>query len=215
MSNANIKIVTFFKISLFLQWNIGHLKSFFKIFTRVRNLMLHPASEWKEIAAENNSRKTVYMRFVLPWLCLIAIATIIGTWLATSRELYSVWFVLYMIVLLWASISAGLYVSAVVITEIMAHQSGTGDLNRDFTLIAYASGAAYLVIAFVALFPFFNELLILAFYSCYLFWRGIPYIIRIDDQKQMIYGLLSFIIILLVHLLMFFLFGKLFGAILL
>jgi len=177
--------------------------------------MLHPAKEWEKVAAENNSRKTVYVRFVLPWLCLIAVTTIIGTWLATSREMYSVWYVLYRIVLLCASISAGLYVSAVVITETMAHQSGTRNLNRDFALIGYASGAAYLVIAFVTLFPFFNELLILAFYSCYLFWRGIPYMIRIDDQKQMIYGLLSFIIILLVHLLMFFLFGKIFGAILL
>jgi len=177
--------------------------------------MLHPAREWKVIAEENNSRKTVYLRFVLPWLCLIVIATIIGTWIATSRELYSVWFVLYKIVLLWTSLSAGLYFSAVLITEIMAHQMGSRDHNRDFALIAYASGAAYLVIAFVALFPFFSELLILAFYSCYLFWRGIPYLIRVEDQKQMIYGLLSFIIILLVHLLTFFLFGKIFGAILL
>jgi len=191
------------------------LNIIFQIFTRVRNLMLHPAREWKEIAAENNSRKTVYLRFVLPWLCLIAIATVIGTWLAASRELYSVWFVLYWILFLWTSLSAGLYFSALLITEIMAHQMGTRDHNRDFALIAYASGAAYMVIAFVTLFPFFNELLILAFYSCYLFWRGIPYLIRVKSQKQMIYGLLSFIIILLVHLLMFFLFGKIFGAILL
>ena len=170
--------------------------------------MLYPAREWKDIAAENNSRKMVYLRFVLPWLCLIAIATIVGTWLAASREEYSVWYVLYWIVFLWASLSAGLYLSAIVITEIMAHQMGVRDHNRDFALIAYASGAAYLVIAFVSLFRFFNELLILAFYSCYLFWRGIPYLIRINEQKQMIYGLLSFIIILLVHLLMFFLFGN-------
>ena len=191
------------------------MNNILQIFTRVRNLMLHPAREWEVIAAENNNRKTVYLRFVLPWLCLTVIATIIGTWLATSREFYSVWYVLYRILLLGASLSAGLYFSAVVITEIMAHQMGARDHNRDFALIAYASGAAYLVIAFVALFPYFNELLILAFYSCYLFWRGIPYLIRVDGLKQMIYGLLSFIIILLVHLLMFFLFGKLFGAILL
>ena len=191
-----------------------HLNIVFQIFTRVRNLMLHPAREWQEIAAKNNSRKTVYLRFVFPWLCLIGLTTIIGTWLATPREQYSVAFVLYRIVLLWASISAGLYGSAIVITEIMAHQMGSRDRNRDFALIAYASGAAYSVIAFVTLFPFFSELLILAFYSCYLFWQGIPYMIKVDDQKQMIYGLLSFIILLLVHFLMFFLFGNVLRAIL-
>jgi len=191
------------------------LNHFFQIFIRVRNLMLHPVSEWKEIVAENNNRKTVYLRFVIPWLCLIAVATIIGTWLTTSREEYSLGFVLYKVVFLWASLSVGLYLSTYVITEIMAHQVGSRDYNRDFALIAYSSGAAYLVIAFVALFPFFNELLILAFYSCYLFWRGIPCLIRVEGQKQMIYCLLSLIIILLVHLLMFFLFGNILRALLL
>ena len=175
--------------------------------------MLHPAKEWKAIAAENNSRKTVFLRFVLPWLCLIAITTIVGTWLATSREEYSAGFVLYMITFLWALLTSGLYLSAFVITEIMAHQMGARDHNRDFALIAYSFGAAYLVIAIVSLFPFLSELLILAFYSCYLFWRGIPYIIRVGDQKRMIYGLLSFIIMVLVYLLMFFLFGNILRAI--
>jgi len=175
--------------------------------------MLHPAREWKEIAAENNSRKTVYLRFVLPWLCLIVIATVIGTWLVTSRELYSAGYVLYWIVLLWALLSAGLYLSAFVITEIMVHQIGSRNHNRDFALIAYSFGAAYLVITIVMLFPFFNELLVLAFYSCYLLWRGIPFLIGVEGQKQMIYMLLSLIIMILSYLLMFFLFGNVLRAI--
>ena len=177
--------------------------------------MLYPAREWEKIAAENNSRKTVYVRFVVPLLCLMAIATIVGTWLTTSRELYSAGFVLYWIALLWASLSAGLYFSAFVITEIMAYQMGSRVHKRDFSLIAYSFGAAYLVIVIVALFPFFSELLVLAFYSCYLFWRGIPHLIRVDGQKRMIYMLLSIVIMVLVYLLMFFFFSKILGAILL
>ena len=186
----------------------------FQIFTRVRNLMLYPDREWKEIATENSRRKTVFIRFVTPLLCLIAIATIIGTWLTTPRELYSVGFVLYMIAILWTSLSVGLYLSAFVITEIMAHQIGSRDHDRAFALMAYASGAAYLTIAIVELFPFFSELLVLAFYSCYLYWRGIPYITCIEGQKQMIYVLLSFIIMALVYLLVFFFFGNVLRAIL-
>lgn len=175
--------------------------------------MFYPAREWEVIAAENNNRKKVYMRFVFPLLCLIGLATITGTWLATPRELYSAGYVLFKIAILWTSLSAGLYFSAFVITEIMAHQIDTRDHNRDFALIAYSSGVAYLVIAVVALFPFFSELLVLAFYSCYLFWRGIPYLIRVESQKCMIYGLLSFIIMILVYLLTFFFFGNVLKAI--
>jgi len=176
--------------------------------------MLYPAKEWKVIAAENDNRKMVYVRFVVPWLCMIVMATIIGTWLFTSRELYSAAYVLYKIAILLTSISAGLYLSAFMIAEIMAQQLGTKNHEKSFALMAYASGAAYLTITIVALFPFLNELLILAFYSCYLYWQGIPHLILVEDQKQMIYGLLSFIIFVLVHLLMFFFFGNVFKAIL-
>ena len=185
----------------------------FQIFTRVRNLLFFTEKEWKAISAENNNRKTVYLRFVLPWLCLIAIAVIIGTWLATKRDVYSAGYVISWIATLWATLSAGLYFSSFVITEIMAHQVGSRDHNRSFALMAYSLGEAYLVIFFVALFPIFYELLVLAFYTFYLYWRGIPYVIGTGGQKRMIYILLSFIITVLAHLLMFFFFGKIFRAI--
>jgi len=190
------------------------LNIIFQIFTRIRNLLFFPAKEWKDIAAENHNRKTIYVRFVLPMLCMIAIATVVGTWLATSREIYSVGYVIYRIVLLWISLSAGLYFSAFVITEIMAHQLGTRDHIRSFALMAYSSCAAYLVIALVSMFLFFKELLVLAFYSCYLYWTGIPYLIGVEGQKRMIFGLLSFMVVFLVYLLMLFFFGKVLSAIL-
>ena len=175
--------------------------------------MLDPAKEWGAIAAENSSRKAVYIRFVVPLLCLMAVATVIGTWLATSRELYSIGYVFCRIAVLWGSLTAGLYFSVFVITEIMVHQLGSKRYGQAFALLAYASGAAYLVIAIVSLFPFFNELLVLAFYSCYLYWAGIPYLIQVKGQKQTIYTLLSFIIVAVIHVLMFFFFGNLLEAI--
>jgi len=183
------------------------------IIIRTFNLLLFPDKEWKLIAAEDNSRKKVYVRFVLPWLCLVTIACIIGTWLTTSRELYSTTYVLRIIALLWTSLSAGLYLSAFVITEIMSHRVETKNHNSSFALMAYSSGAAYLAFTIVALFPFFSELLVLSFYACYLYWLGIPHLIQVEDQKQLIYGLLSFIIAVLAHLLMFFFFGNVLTAI--
>jgi len=176
--------------------------------------MLYPAKEWKLIASENSNRKIVYFRFVLPWLCLITITSIIGTWLATSREQYSAAFVLRTIAILWTSVTAGLYTSAFVIAGIMGYQVGKKNYDRSFALMAYASGAAYLTIAFVTLFPFFNEMLVLAFYACYLYWKGITHLIMIEGQKKMMYGMFSFIIIVMFHLLMFFFFGNIFRAIL-
>ena len=185
------------------------------IFTRIRNLMFYPAKEWEAIAGENNNRMTVYIRFVAPLLGLIAITTIIGTWLSAPREVYSISYVCYLIAFLWTSLSAGLFLSAFVIAEIMAVQVNSKDHVRSFSLLAYSTGATYLVIALVTLFPFFREMLVLAFYSCYLYWQGIPLLIQVQDQKRMIYGLLSFIVVALIYLLTFFFFGKIWTAILL
>ena len=181
-------------------------------FRRTFNLMLYPEREWKLIAAEHTVRKAVYVRFVVPWLCLITVASIIGTWLTISREQYSTAYVLRIIVLLWTSLSAGLYLSSFVIAEIMAQRVETKNHNLSFALMAYSSGAAYLVITVVALFPFFSELLVLMFYTFYLYWRGIPHLIQIEGQKQMIYGLFSFIVVLLIYFLMFFFFGNVLKA---
>jgi len=151
---------------------------------------------------------------------MISIASIIGTWFDASRELYSTSFELFRIaicriVILWSSLSAGLYFSAFMITEIMAQQVGSRDHDKSFALMTYASAAAYLTIIIVALFPFFYELLVLSFYSCYLYWRGIPFLVQKNGQKRMIYGLFSFIIVLLIYSLAFYLFSKIWRAILL
>ena len=176
--------------------------------------MLFPAKEWKQIVAEDNNRKAVFMKFVLPLLCLIAIATIIGTWFYSSRDFYSAIYVLRKITIILASLIAGLYASAFVITEIMANQVGSRNHHRAFALLAYSSGAAYLVIAVVALFPILIELLVLMFYACYLYWQGIPHLIQIEGQKHLIYSLISFIVVVLVHYIMFFFFGNVLEAIL-
>ena len=190
-----------------------YMSNIFRVFTRILNLSFYPANELKDIATENNSRKTIYIEFVVPLLCLMTIAIIIGTWLNTSRELYSAGYVIYRIAMLWTSLSAGLYISSFVVTEIIAHHTGAGGHNRDFALMAYSAGTAYLVIIIVALFPFFNELYVLAFYSCYRYWTGIPHLIRIDGINRTKYGILSLLVMLLTYSLSFFFFDKVFKAI--
>ena len=178
-----------------------------RIFKRIINLLLFPAKEWKNIAEENNSRKSVYVRYVVPLLCMMTIATIVGSWLNTPRELYSAGYVICRIAVLWASISGGLFMSAFVVTGILE------DNKSDYVLIAYSLSATYIVIVIVSLLPFFKEFLVLSLYSFYLFWQGIPYLINLEGEQRMKYGLLSLTITVLTHLLVFFLFRNIFNSI--
>ena len=182
------------------------------LFIRLFNLLFFPAKEWKTIAGENKSRKTVYKQFVIPLLCLITVASIIGTYIYTTRVYYSLGYVICEIAVWWTSLSVGLFVSSFFVTEIMAQQLGYKNHNRDFALMAYSSCAAYLVITVVVLFPFpyFKMFLVLAFFSFYLYWTGIPYLIKAESRERTFYGLLSFVIILITYILAYFLFRKIF-----
>ena len=184
------------------------------LFIRIFNLLFFPTKEWKTIAEEDNSRKTIYKKFVVPLLCFMTIATIVGTWLYTTRELYTLGYVIYKIAILWSSLSVALYVSAFLVTEIMAQQLGQRNHKRDFALMAYSASVAYLVIIVWAMFPFFSEFLVLILYSCYLYWIGIPFIIQREGREQTFYGLLSFSIMMITYILTFFLFGKILKAML-
>ncbi len=187
---------------------------FVDILLRIRNLLFHPVKEWETIAAENRNRKTVFIRFVVPLLCLVTVASIVGSLLFASRLVYSLGYVVCKVAILWCSLGLGLYLSSYLITEITARYVGSKNHDKTFELLAYASGTALLVITIVELFPFFGELLVLAFYSCYLYWRGIPYLIRIEGQKQMVFGILSFVIAALTFSLVFYFFGNILRAIL-
>lgn len=180
---------------------------------RFRNLLLHPSKEWAEIATENKNRKTVFMQFVVPFLCMVTVASVIGALFSVSRTIYSFGYIACKIANMLCSLGGGLYISSFLIGEITAQYAGLKNHHRVFALMAYSSGAAYSVIVTVELFPFFSELLVLALYSCYLYWRGIPAVINIRGHKHMVFAVLSFIITTLVFLLMFYFFGNVFKAI--
>ena len=181
-----------------------------RLFKRIINLLLFPAKEWQEIAVENHSRKTVYLKFMAPLLCATSISVMAGACLYLFHELRSV---VFWVATLCSSFSAGCFLSAFFVTEIMGNELGKREHRVDFALMAYSLGAAFIVVIIVFLSPF-REFVVLALYSCYLYWQGIPHMVRIEGQKQIKYALVSLFVSVLIFSLVFFLFGKIFSALL-
>ena len=145
-------------------------------------------------------------------LCMMTLAVIVGEWVYAMHNLSVV---IVWILTLWFSLSIGLYISAFLVTEIMAAELGYKNNDRDFALIAYSSVAVYIVITIVALFPFFKEFLVLALYSGYLFWQGIPQMIQEESKIQTKYRQLSAIIAIVSFALVLFFFYNMFKVMLL
>ena len=184
------------------------LNLFYQIFIRIRNLLLYPTKEWAKIAEESDDQGTIYLRFIVPLLCLWAVATIIGTWIATPRELYSTGYVFYAIFKPLLAYSAGLFLSAFIINALLAQHIGYNDRNRTFALIAYSSAIACLIFITVAMIPYLSELLILSIYSGYIYWQGLSQIFKTEEQERISYGLLSALIILFIFALTYFFFNN-------
>ena len=184
------------------------------VFYHIRNLLLQPGAQWAAIASENKSIKTVFREFVFPLLMLIAVCVLLGSVLFASRIDFSAIYVVKRIFLLLASLSAGLYLSAFLINTTMIHLCQR-NMQGVFALMAYSSGIAMLLIAMVELvpFPYLKELMVLAFYSIFLYWCGIPAILDIPAGKRGAFIVLSVIVAAAGYALPFFLFSKILNAI--
>ncbi|MDR1864283.1 MAG: YIP1 family protein [Bacteroidales bacterium] len=183
-----------------------------RVFYRTCSLLLRPDEQWTAIAAERRDRKDVFMHFVLPMLCLIAVCVIVGSVLYISREVFSPGFVLRRILLSGCLLSAGLYLSAFLIDVLLLRPRASA-LHEVFALTAYSSAAAYVVIAVVSLFPFFDELLVLALYSGYLYRRGVPFMLDVPAGKQSVFAALSLLIAAAVHLPLFYFLDRMLDAV--
>jgi hypothetical protein len=168
---------------------------------------------WAAIASENKDIKSVFRGFVFPLLLLIVVCVLLGSVLFVSRIDFSVVYVVKRMILLFCSLSAGLYLSAFLINTTMIH-IGKRNMQGVFLLMAYSSGVAMLLIAMVELvpFPYLKELMVLAFYSFFLYWRGIPAVLDIDANKRSVFMILSVVVAAAGYALPFFLFGKILNA---
>ncbi|MDR1667630.1 MAG: hypothetical protein LBS03_08080 [Bacteroidales bacterium] len=184
------------------------------VFYHIRELLVHPHEHWITVATEKKSRNRIFREFVVPLLCMVAICTLLGAVLFASRFDLSVAFVLRKISLLLCTLSTGLYLSSYLINALIPIT--VRNLQGIFALLAYSSGITCLLIAVVELFPFpyLKEMIVLAFYSVYLYWRGITEVLNIAESKRNGFLMLSFITVAAVYLFLFFFFGKILEALL-
>jgi hypothetical protein len=184
------------------------------IISLIYGLLLRPDKQWADIVAANKNEKSVFVSFVVPLLCLLAVCTVIGSVLYDSRMDFSFGYMVRKIAVPLCSLSLGLYLSAFLVNVLMTTlHIGPRNLQKIFGLMAYAFSVACLVICMVALFPFFKELLVLSFFSVYLYWRGIPYMLDIPENNRPAFLALSLVVLALVYALAFYFFKQILSAI--
>lgn len=185
---------------------------------RVIRILKDPAAEWPVIEREPTSTEKLYREYIAVLAAIPAIASFIGMslvgitvpFLGTIRT--PILSGIVQAVLVYVFTLAGVYVSALVVNKLAPQFESKPDEMQALKLVAYASTAAW-VAGVLNIIPALGLLAVLGgLYSVYLFYVGLPVMMKTPQPKAIPYMLVSAVVIILVNFVALLLAGVMTGA---
>ena len=169
---------------------------------RAKAIILSPNSEWPVIDREPDSIRDIFVNYVAILAAIPAVCRFIGTALVG----FSVMGVTYRVPLGSALASAivgyvltfvGVYVLAFITDWLAPRFKGTQNMTSAVKLAAYAATPAWLAGVF-SLIPALSFLGILGLYSLYLFYAGVPVMMKSPSEKSLGYTITIIVIAIVI-----------------
>jgi hypothetical protein len=156
--------------------------------SRVKNILIDPQNEWRVIDGEADPPIEVLKNYVaivgaIPAVCGFIGASIIGVAGYRTGFFVGAFAALFHYVLTLV----GVYFMAFVIDALAPTFGGRKDFNSAFKLAAYGPTASWIAGVF-SLIPALSVLTILGLYSLYLFYLGIPVVMRVPKDRTIPYA---------------------------
>ena len=173
---------------------------------RVTNILTKPKQEWPVIASESIDVAMLYKEYIVllaavPAICSFIGMTVIGVpipFFGTMRV--GVVSGLTGLVVRYVLSLAAAYVAAIIIEKLAPTFQSQGSTIHALKLVAYASTPAW-VAGVLSLFPPLVPLTILAgLYGVYLFYLGLPHLMKTPTDKVIPYMIVSAIVIFVMYL---------------
>jgi hypothetical protein len=155
----------------------------FSLIERVKTILFRPKEAWPEVARDHMPSGELFTRYAAP------LAAIGPACLFLSSQLFGKPFSLGLFAGAYRAIAsygvslAGLLIMSFVAARLAKRYNGEGSPRDAFKLIAYSSTAAWIAGAFV-LVPPLSFLSIAGLYSFYLFRLGVGPIMKVPEEKQ-------------------------------
>jgi len=171
--------------------------------TRVTNILKSPATEWPVIATESTDVGQLYREYIIPLSAIPVVATFIG-WSLIGFGFFS------------RSITAGLslmvvsfvlglisaYVCAVIIEWLAPKFKSSGSRLDALKLVAYASTPMWIA-GVLNILPALAVLILFAtLYGIYLFYLGLPVLLKTPSDQVVPFMIVAAIVIVVVSMVM-------------
>ncbi len=174
--------------------------------TRVTNILTQPAAEWVVIAAEPSDVASLMSGYAAPLAAIPAI----GRWIGMSLIGMSLPFVgtyrvgivrgLVGAILSWVFALVGAYIGAIVIEKLAPTFKSSGGTVQALKLVVYASTPVW-VAGVLNVIPALSPLVIIAaLYAVYLFYLGLPAVMKTPSDQVIPYMIVAAIVIIVITL---------------
>jgi hypothetical protein len=174
------------------------------ILARAKNILLSPVREWRVIASEKSTLRSLLGAYVIPMALIPAFASFIGYGLVGANGILfrmsgPYWGISMALNSFITSLAVFLGGSALV-DRLAPAFGATRDLSRSARLVAYSYTPAWLAGIFYAL-PGLQQGVVLGLYSVYLFYIGVPALKATPDDQRIAYTIVSAILLIMIRFL--------------
>lgn len=179
------------------------------IVDRVQSICLKPKETWEKIATESDTVQGLFTSYIMPLAAIGPIAgfiggSLIGTTAVTVLGTYSartpVASGLVSAVIAYALALVGAYVSAIVASELAPSFGGAKSQINGLKLIAYSSTPVW-VFSVLQILPVLGIIvLIAALYGLYVLYLGVPPVMKVPPDKQVVYTLILIVVTVVIFL---------------
>lgn len=175
---------------------------------RAQAILQRPREEWLVIQAEQTSVGALYRGYAM-WLAAIpALATLIGTVVFGRAAIGSA---VIAAVLSYVLSLGGTYLLGWIVNALAPTFAGTQDRVQAQKLAVYGSTAGWVAGIFGAI-PALGFLAILGVYSLYLYWVGLPILMKSPPDRSLLYVIAIIVATIVVYVIIGLITGAVIGA---
>jgi hypothetical protein len=179
--------------------------------TRVKNIIVDPANEWRVIAGEQTSPGDLIKNYVAILAAIPAVCGFIGASIIGVAGIRTPFFAgIVGAVVGYVLTIVGVFIVAWLIDFLADKFGGQSNFSNAMKVAAYAPTAAWVASVFTAL-PILAVLTVLGLYSFYLLYLGLPILMRTAQDKTVGYLLSVIVCAIIVWVVILLLPARLFG----
>jgi len=163
--------------------------------TRVINILSKPAQEWPVIASESTDVVALYKEYIIPLAAIPAICGFLGMRLIGVTSMVSG---LASLIVGYVLSLVGIFLAAFIVDKLAPSYQSSGGIVQALKMVAFASTPSWLA-GVLQLVPLLGALALLAaLYGVYLFYVGLPSVMKTPADKVIPYMVVSAVVIIVI-----------------